>query len=107
MVLTQLVSPSKLAEAQASIQAGADGVRDGVAALLDAIAEYAEKESTGGGVNGSQVHQPTAHQLIRAVCHCTDFASYCSSTFYRYPAAAHSLRAQKKSKTFRRRFDDT
>lgn len=56
MVLTQLVSPSNLADAQASIQAGAEGVRDGVAALLNAIAEYAETEST-GGVNGSQVHQ--------------------------------------------------
>lgn len=54
MGLPQLLSPSKLSEAQASIQAGGDGVRDGVAMILTAIAEYNDTEGV-DGVNGSQV----------------------------------------------------
>lgn len=54
MGLRQLLSPSKLNEAQTSIQAGGDGVRDGVAMILTAIAEYNDMEGA-DGVNGSQV----------------------------------------------------
>lgn len=50
----QLVAPAKLAEAQACIQAGGDGVRDGVAVVLTAIVEYSDSGGT-GGVNSSQV----------------------------------------------------
>lgn len=54
MGLPQLLSPSNLDAAQASIQAGGDGVRDGVAMILTAIAEYTDMEGA-DGVNGSQV----------------------------------------------------
>lgn len=54
MGLPQLLPPSKLGAAQASIQAGGDGVRDGVAMILTAIAEYNDMEGA-DGVNGSQV----------------------------------------------------
>lgn len=54
MGLSQLLSPSKLKAAQASIQAGGDGVRDGVAMILVAAAEYADSEGA-DGVNGSTV----------------------------------------------------
>lgn len=52
--MLELVSPATLAETQTSIQAGGDGVRDGVAILLAGILDYRENERT-GGVNGSQV----------------------------------------------------
>lgn len=54
MGLPQLLSPSKLNEAQSCIQAGGDGVRDGVATILTAIAEYNDMQGA-GGVNGAQV----------------------------------------------------
>ncbi len=54
MGLPQLLSPSKLSAAQASIQAGGDGVRDGVAMILVAVAEYSDSEGV-DGVNGSTV----------------------------------------------------
>lgn len=54
MGLPQLLPPSKLNAAQASIQAGGDGVRDGVAMILTAIAEYNDMQGA-DGVNGSQV----------------------------------------------------
>lgn len=50
----QLLAASKLDAAQASIQSGEDGVREGVAMLLTAISEY-EINQDSGGVNGSQV----------------------------------------------------
>ncbi|CAM9777856.1 unnamed protein product, partial [Ectocarpus fasciculatus] len=50
----QLLAASKLDAAQASIQSGEDGVREGVAMLLTAISEY-ESNQDSGGVNGSQV----------------------------------------------------
>lgn len=50
----QLLSPSKLSAAQSSIQAGGDGVRDGVAMMLEAISEYNDMQGA-DGVNGSQV----------------------------------------------------
>lgn len=52
----QLLPPSKLAEAQATIQAGGDGVREGAAVMLKAIVEYTDNQDT-GGVNGSQVYR--------------------------------------------------
>ncbi|CAM9130757.1 unnamed protein product [Scytosiphon promiscuus] len=54
MGLPQLLLPSKLGAAQASVQAGGDGVREGVAMLLTAMHEYIENQGS-GGVNGSQV----------------------------------------------------
>lgn len=50
----QLLPSSKLSAAQASIQAGGDGVRDGVAMMLTAISEYNDMQGS-DGVNGSQV----------------------------------------------------
>lgn len=54
MGLPQLLLPSKLGAAQASFQAGGDGVREGVAMLLTDMHEYVENQGS-GGVNGSQV----------------------------------------------------
>ncbi|CBJ26985.1 Heat shock protein 40 like protein/ DnaJ domain containing protein [Ectocarpus siliculosus] len=54
MLQQQLLAASKLDAAQASIQSGEDGVREGVAMLLTAISEY-ECNQDSGGVNGSQV----------------------------------------------------
>lgn len=54
MGLAQLLPPSKLSAAQASIQTGGDGVRDGVEMMLTAISEYNDMQGS-DGVNGSQV----------------------------------------------------
>lgn len=59
----QLLAPSKLGEAQASIQAGGDGVRDGVAMLLTAISEYNDMQGA-DGVNGSQVCTTICRGLV-------------------------------------------
>lgn len=56
MGLPQLLSPSKLGAAQASIQAGGGGVRDGVAMILTAISEYNDMQGA-DGINGSQVRR--------------------------------------------------
>lgn len=54
-LVQQPLLPAKLAAAQTSIQAGGDGVREGVEMMLTAMAEYLENGDT-GGANGSQVH---------------------------------------------------
>lgn len=54
-LVQQPLSPSKLDAAQAFIQRGGDGVREGVGMILTAMAEYLQNGDT-GGANGSQVH---------------------------------------------------
>lgn len=59
----QLLPPSKLSAAQSSIQAGGDGVRDGVAMMLEAISEYNDMQSC-DGVTGSQVWRKKIRYLV-------------------------------------------
>lgn len=66
MGLPQLLPPSKLSAAQASIQAGGDGVRDGVAMMLTAISEYNDMQGS-DGVNGSQVGMVYIQQIKLSV----------------------------------------
>lgn len=46
--MAELVLSSTLAEAQASIQAGSDGVRDGIAILLIGLQDYRENKCADG-----------------------------------------------------------
>lgn len=54
MGVPHLISRSKLNEAQAMVQAGGGGVREGVAMLLTAMDDYRNSEGS-DGINGSQV----------------------------------------------------
>lgn len=69
-LIQQPLSASKLGAAQTSIQAGGDGVREGVETMLTAMAEYLENGDT-GGANGSQVHPlkiKYGHILVHTCC---------------------------------------
>lgn len=59
----ELVSPGNFSEAQGSIQAGGDGVRDGVAVVLIGIMDY-RQNGCSGGVDSVQILNAAMRRLV-------------------------------------------